>query len=175
MPGTRDDGRGPGMKRRSFLALTGLGLTGWRPRTDTADEPPWWRDLEGSADYDRLGASPNAFAMILSWPRTGAAGCTIDFLDWDEPLSRPLRVADVTAKTFVDIVGDVPYSVGISPIDLFEEGRSAVVIDFEDFASVKVYMQPAVPRADDAGACRIGKPSAGRRLRRRRRRSDGRI
>jgi hypothetical protein len=84
--------------------------------------------------------------MILSWPRTGAAGCTIDFLDWHEPLSRPLRVGEVTAKTFIDIVGDVPYSVGISPIDPFEKGQSAVVIDFADFANVKVYAERSVRR-----------------------------
>ena len=36
------------MKRRSLLTATGLGLTGWRPRpgTDTADDPPWWRDVD---------------------------------------------------------------------------------------------------------------------------------
>ena len=55
-------------------------------------------------------------------------------------------MAEVTAKTFIDIVGDVPYSVGISPIGLIEKERSAVVIDFEDFANVTVYAERSVRR-----------------------------
>jgi hypothetical protein len=128
MPGTRDDGRTPVMRRRSFLAVTGLGLTGWRPsmRPETAHEQPWWRDVDASASYELIGASPSADAMILGWSRTGTASCVIDFLDYDDLLSPTSRLrTGVTRKTFIDIAGDVPYSVGISPIDLFEEGRSA--------------------------------------------------
>ena len=56
------------MRRRSFLAVTGLGLTGWSPRqaTETVDEPPWWRDVEAFASYELIGASLNADAMIPS-------------------------------------------------------------------------------------------------------------
>ena len=137
------------MRRRSFLAVTGLGVTGWRPRpdADTADEPPWWRDVDASASYELVGAFPSADAMILGWSRTGTASCVIDFLDYDDLLSpTPRLTTGVTRKTFIDLVGDVPYSVGISPTDLFEEGRSAVVIDFEDSANVKVYAERSVRR-----------------------------
>ncbi len=137
------------MRRRSFLAVTCLGLTGWRKcqGAEPVDEPPWWRDVEACASYELIGASPRADAMILGWSRTGTASCVIDFLDYDDLLSpTPRLTTDVTRKTFIDIVGDVSYSVGISPTDLFEEGRSAVVIDFEDSANVKVYAERSVRR-----------------------------
>jgi hypothetical protein len=127
------------MKRRSFLAVTGLGHTGWRPRpsTDTVDEPPWWRDVEAFANYELIDASPSADAMILGWSPTGTASCVIDLLDYDDLLSpTPRLTTGVTRKTFIDIVGDVP-----TP-----SASAAVVIDFEDSANVKVYAERSVRR-----------------------------
>lgn len=135
------------MNRRSFMSLAGLGILAPWPTTqrDLEDgERPWWAEVPTSPAYEHLGGSEAVFAMLVSWPRQrGQGDYSLDFLDYDDPMAKSLSLPARPAE--IGVLGDVPYQVGVS-FDIAATDHGILIVEFEETASVRVYVERGADR-----------------------------
>lgn len=124
------------------MTLAGLGVLAPWPTTqrDPEDgERPWWAEIPTSPAYEQLGGSEAVFAMLVSWPRQrGQGDYSLDFLDHDDPVAKSVTLPARPAE--IGVLGDVAYQVGVS-FDIAATDHGILVVEFEEAASVKVYVE----------------------------------